>query len=232
MNALQRLMLDFVALLFPELCPACGTGLHHGEGDICLHCLFDLPYTDYHLHQDNRVARQFWGRLPLHAAMAMLYFKKGTKVQHLVHHLKYKGRTAVGIKLGQLLAERLKQSEQYQDVDLIIPVPLHPKKQKLRGYNQSEYIAKGMAEEMNIPFSTLHLRRLKASATQTKKSRYYRYENMRDIFSLSKAEQMQDLHILLVDDVVTTGATLEACGQVLLNSPIKKLSIAAVAFAE
>lgn len=232
MIAVKRLATDIIGLLFPELCNACGTHLYYGEKEICTKCLYDLPYTDYHLYTDNPVAKQLWGRLPCNAAMAMLYFRKGTKVQNLMHSLKYKGQTDVGVRLGNLLGEKLKLSNQYDDIDLIIPVPLHPKKEKIRGYNQSEFIAKGIAEVLAVPVSTTHLLRDKSTDSQTKKSRYIRYENMQSVFNIYHAKQIENLHVLLLDDVITTGATLEACGNALLTIGIKKLSIAAIAFAK
>jgi ComF family protein len=232
MVAVQRVAFDLVSLLFPELCNACGTNLFNGEKEICIKCLYDLPYTDYHLYQDNLVAKQLWGRLPCDAAMALLYFKKGTKVQNLIHSLKYKGKTEVGVRLGKLLGEKLRLSTQFQDVDLIVPVPLHPKKEKLRGYNQSEHIAIGLSEVLGVKLSTSHLWRKKATDSQTKKSRYIRFENMQTVFSVNEDKRLENLHILLIDDVITTGATLEACGNVLLAAGIRKLSIAAIAFAE
>ena len=232
MFTINRLASDVVALLFPELCNACGTHLYYGEKEICIKCLRDLPFTDFHLHEENRVAKQLWGRLPDTNAMAMLYFRKGTKVQNLMHSLKYKGKTAVGVKLGNLLGEKLQLSKDYKDIDLIIPVPLHYSKERLRGYNQSKTIADGIAETLNKTVSIQHLIRSKSTETQTKKTRYTRYENMQSVFDVKHTEELQNLHVLLVDDVITTGATLEACGNALLNSGIKKLSIAAVAFAE
>lgn len=232
MLQINRLISDTVSLLFPELCNACGTNLYYGEKEICTKCIYNLPYTDYHIYPENRVAKQLWGRLPCNAAMAMLYFKKGTRVQNLIHSLKYKEKTEVGVKLGQLLGTRLKLGQSYQDIDLIIPVPLHPKKERQRGYNQSKYIADGIANALHISVSTTHLLRNKQTESQTKKSRYTRYQNMETVFSLQNADELKDKHILLVDDVITTGATLEACGTALLNGGIKKLSIAALAFAE
>ena len=232
MVAVQRLAGDLISLLFPELCNACGASLYQGEREICITCLFDLPYTDFHIYRDNPVAKQFWGRISCEMVMAMLYFKKGTKVQNLIHSLKYKGKKEVGIRLGQLLADRLKEGNKITDVDLIIPVPLHPQKEKIRGYNQSEQIAIGVAQLLDLPTSTSNLLRNKPTDSQTKKSRYTRYENMQTVFSVYKPEQLKNLHILLVDDVITTGATLEACGNALLNIGIKKLSIASIAFAE
>ena len=232
MLVLKRYTQDLINLLFPELCNGCGKLLYYGEKDICTKCLYDLPYTDFHLYQDNPVAKQLWGRLPVNAAMAMLYFKKGTKVQNLIHGLKYNGKTEIGITLGKLLANKLVKSEFYADIDTVIPVPLHQKKLRLRGYNQSEYIATGLAEALGIGLSTNNLQRNKATESQTKKARYTRYENMQDVFSVNKTDELANKHILLVDDVMTTGATLEACGNTLLAHGIKKLSIAAIAFAK
>ncbi len=232
MLQIKLLANNVVGLLFPVLCNGCGKHLYEGENEICTKCLFDLPYTDYHLYSANRVAKQLWGRLNCSAAMAMLYFKKGTKVQNLIHSLKYKDQIAVGVTLGNLLGERLKLSDHYSTIDLIIPVPLHPKKERTRGYNQSKFIADGVAEVLKAPVSNLHLLRKLSTSSQTKKSRYSRYENMQEVFQISNAEELKNLHILLVDDVITTGATLEACGNTLLTTNLAKLSIAAVAFAE
>ncbi|MCZ4242897.1 ComF family protein [Pedobacter punctiformis] len=223
---------DLVGLLFPRLCNACGSSLVHSENQICIKCLYDLPFTDYHTHEENRVARQLWGRVPLNAAMAMLYFKKGTKVQKLIHNLKYNNKTEVGLILGNLLGERLKTSSLYQDIDLIVPVPLHLKKFRLRGYNQSTFIAAGIAQKMNVPFDDSILLRSIATESQTRKSRYNRYENMLEVFTVKNQQSVLNKHILIVDDVITTGATLEACASILLNNGAAKISIAALAFAD
>ncbi|WP_412466450.1 ComF family protein [Pedobacter sp. KLB.chiD] len=223
---------DLIGLLFPNLCNACGVKLYRSEHLICTKCRYDLPFTDYHQHTENRVAKQLWGRVPLHAAMAMLYFRKGAKVQNLVHNLKYNGRTDVGVLLGNMLGERLKTVNHYQDIDLVIPVPLHRRKYKTRGYNQSTFIAEGIAAQMGIDISEKHLIRSTSTESQTKKSRYNRYENMKDVFQVSTPEDIIGKHLLLVDDVITTGATLEACANELLNSGAAKVSIAALAFAE
>lgn len=221
---------DLLSLLFPVLCNGCGLTLYRGEKTICAHCLADLPYTDFHLYPDNLVAKQFWGRLPCNDAMALLYFKKGSKTQNLIHHLKYKGRSEVGYTLGNLLGEKLRISQQYKAIDYIVPVPLHLKKERIRGYNQSKYIADGIANQIASPVNDHCLLRKKVTKSQTKKSRYTRYENMQTVFQVDDPETLINKHILLVDDVITTGATLEACGRSLLNSGIKKLSIATLAF--
>ena len=232
MLAVKRWGYDLMGLLFPNACNACGTPLYYSEHLICTKCLYDLPFTDYHIHADNRVAKQLWGRLSLNAAMAMLYFRKHSKVQNLIHNLKYNNKTEVGVLLGNKLGERLKFSPLYQDIDLIIPVPLHLKKLRIRGYNQSLYIAEGISQILDVPFSEAELIRSAATESQTKKSRYKRYENMQDVFKVVKPEQLSRKHILLIDDVITTGATLEACANELLKNGVAKVSIAALAFAE
>ena len=228
----KRLVSDFICLLYPDLCNGCGIQLFHGERQICSKCLYDLPYTDFDQYSDNPIAKLFWGRIRCHNAMAMLYFRKESKVQNLIHRLKYKNQTSVGLVLGRLLGERLLQSDNYFDADLIIPIPLHPKKERIRGYNQSTFIAEGIAEILNIPVSHTNLIRQKNTESQTKKSRYQRFENMQCVFMVSDPESLKDKHILLIDDVITTGATFEACGAILLGHSIKKLGIVALAYTE
>lgn len=204
--------------------------LFHGELYICTSCLHGLPYTDHHLQLDNLVARQFWGRLPCHAAMAMLFFNKGGIVQQLIHHLKYSQQPELGIRLGVLLGERLLQSPFYQDIDFLLPVPLHRQRLKKRGYNQSHCIAQGIAQVLKVPISNRHLLRKTATDSQTNKGRLLRFENMSTAFEVQYPEELTNLHLLLIDDVLTTGATLEACGIALLPALPAKLSIATLAF--
>lgn len=228
----KRLLADLLSLLFPNLCCGCGTYLYQGETLLCTKCLYHLPYTDHHLHAENIAAKQLWGRLPCHAVMALLYFKKGSRTQNIIHSLKYKGRQDLGVKLGHMIAEKLLMNTAYRKVDLVIPVPLHPAKERLRGYNQSRCIAEGIASELGVQVNTTSLLRKKFTGTQTKKGRYHRSENMRAVFSIADPDAITGKHILLVDDIITTGATLEACGIALLTANIATLSIAAVAFAE
>lgn len=232
MNFVNRIFLDLIGLLFPELCNGCGNSIYHGESFLCSKCLFTIPYTDYHLYPENKVAKQFWGRVPVHAAMALLYFKKEGKVQNIIHNLKYKGQTGLGIKLGEMIGERLNSAPDYANIDLIVPVPLHKNKERSRGYNQSQLIASGISVVLNVNVNPDLLIRTVTTDTQTKKGRYMRFENMRTVFSVKNREDLAGKHILLVDDVITTGATLEACALELHKYGIKKLSIAAVAFAE
>ncbi|WP_316840627.1 ComF family protein [Pedobacter gandavensis] len=221
---------DLLHLLFPAACFGCALPLISGEADICSSCLYSLPYTDHHLDPNNLVARQFWGRLPCHAAMAMLFFKKEGTVQQLIHHLKYSNQANLGIRLGILLGERLQSSPYFQGIDLLIPVPLHKKRLARRGYNQSEAIAQGIAEVINVPVSNRHLFRTSATDSQTHKGRLLRFENMSTAFAVQHPEELANKHLLLIDDVLTTGATIEACGISLLQAMPEKISIATLAY--
>ena len=232
MNLFYQLVKDLTGLLFPNLCCGCGQPLFKGETQICSSCLFQLPYTDHHEHAANKAAKQLWGRLPCLAVMSMCYFKKGSRVQNLIHHLKYKGRQELGVKLGGLLAEKIKLNPDYAQADLIIPVPLHPARARTRGYNQSLCIANGISAILNIPVQPKLLLRSVNTSSQTRKGRFTRFENMQTVFYLSNPSAIQGKHILLVDDVMTTGATLEACGIELFKCGIHRLSIVTIAFAE
>jgi len=226
----KRLASDFISVLFPDCCMACGEELYHGENQICISCLFDLPFTDFQYYPDNAVAKLFWGRIQCDQAMAMLYFQKANRVQKMIHQIKYQAKTDLGFKLGTMLGERLSNAPHYAGAEMVIPVPLHQKKEKSRGYNQSKCIADGIAYSLRIPVETGLLIRHIATGSQTKKNRYTRYESMKDVFNIAEPEALYGKHVILVDDVVTTGATLEACGQQLLNSGIGKLSIVALAY--
>lgn len=232
MIALRTYLADFVSLLFPQLCPACGQSLMANEDLLCTECRYTLPQTNFHQHPDNIVAQQFWGKMPLQGAYALYYFSKGGKVQSLMHHFKYSGMQRIGNVLGNIAGAQLAESEVYNTANLIIPVPLHQKRLKERGYNQSACFAQGLAEKLNVAVEEDNLIRLKATETQTHKSRFARYENMKEVFAIANPERLENKHILLVDDVVTTGSTLEACGNVLLSVPGLRLSIATIAYAE
>jgi ComF family protein len=178
------------------------------------------------------MARQIRGRFSFEQAAAFVYFRKGNRVQNLMHQLKYNKRPDVGIRMGELYAYELKRLDSWKEADLIIPIPLHPHKQKKRGYNQSESIARGMASVLELPISTDHLVRIENTETQTRKSRYARYENLKDAFSIKNTSELVNKHILLVDDVMTTGATIEACSIQLLEIEGLKVSIGTLAYAE
>ncbi|MEI6433226.1 MAG: phosphoribosyltransferase family protein [Bacteroidota bacterium] len=222
---------DFTSLIFPRICAACGNSLWKHEDVICHSCEFHLPKTNFHFSEDNPVARIFWGRASLFSGAAFLYFNKGNKVQQLVHQLKYKGRKDIGIFLGSFYGQTLKYAPLFNCADLIIPVPLHKKKYMKRGYNQSEQFGIGLSSAMKIPVNRHLLIRTKATETQTRKSRFRRYQNVREIFLVKEPEQWRGKHLLLVDDVVTTGATLESCIHALELIPEVKISIACIATA-
>ncbi|MCF8302678.1 MAG: ComF family protein [Bacteroidales bacterium] len=222
---------DLLSLFYPRICLACGNSLYPNEEVVCFSCLYHLPETDFHVEKDNPVSRLFWGKVPVENASACYYFSKGGKVQHLIHQLKYQGRRSIGEYLGTYYGHKLRASGFYSDIDVIIPVPLHPKKLKKRGYNQSVIIADGLAEGMYVPVKTRTLIRKIASSTQTKKSKYERWENVKDIFGVNNAETLEGKHILLVDDVITTGSTLEACILRLNDITGIRVSVAALACA-
>lgn len=229
---LTHLLRDFLSLLFPDLCCGCNNHLNRGESGICSSCLFQIPYTDHHLYADNKTARHLWGKVPFHAAMSLLYFRKGERVQRIIHHLKYRGRKETGTKLGLLMGKQLRNTSFYMDIDLIIPVPLHKAKEKKRGYNQSFCIAGGIAAELNLPVGEKIIIRKIATESQTGKGRYNRQENMQNAFCILNCAAVKGRHVLLVDDVITTGATIEACAAELHKCNISKLSIIAAACAE
>jgi ComF family protein len=222
---------DFISLLYPRLCAACGNTLWVREEVICTYCDFHLPKTFFHLDPENPVHRIFWGRIPLEGACAMYYFQKGNRVQQMIHELKYRGRREVGVTLGRKYGLDLKSTPFIANAGIIIPVPLHYKKQRKRGYNQSEVFASGLSFSLGIPMDARILVRTRASETQTRKSRFSRWQNVSEIFRVEDPATLLDRHVLLVDDVITTGATLEACAAALMSVPGVRISIAAIAAA-
>jgi ComF family protein len=231
MKLQQGYLADFVSLLFPELCAACSQSLMANEHLICTGCLYTLPFTNFHLQPDNIVAQQFWGKIPLEGAYALYYFTKGGNIQNLMHQFKYKGVHQLGNLLGKIAGEQLIKNDVLKTVDVIVPVPLHKKRLQQRGYNQSAYFAGGLAQKLNATVEDNNLVRLSATETQTHKSRFARFENMQDVFVIKNPERLAGKHVLLVDDIITTGSTLEACGAQLLKVEGLKLSIATIAYA-
>lgn len=222
---------DLISLFYPRLCAGCNAPLVRGEEVLCLNCLADLPKTNYHLCMDNPVFLMFIGRVNISSATSFCAFDKGGRLQHLLHELKYKGNRAVGLKMGILFGYDLIQNPFYKNIDIIVPVPLHPRKEKKRGFNQSVEICNGLAESMDRPVIAGNLIREIHTSSQTQKGRFERWENVSGIFSVKNDIPLIDKHILLVDDVVTTGATLEACCEPLLKVPGVRVSIATLACA-
>ncbi|MFW5805400.1 MAG: ComF family protein [Bacteroidales bacterium] len=222
---------DFWYLLYPKVCDACGKSLMQQEEILCTECLVKLPRTSFHDDTENELVQVFWGRVNIEQATALIHFVKGSAYRKLIHKLKYQNRADIGEFLGRELGSELKESHKFQRIDYIIPVPLHPDKQKVRGYNQAEMIAKGMSSVMDVPVSTDNLVRKLFTKTQTKKGRYDRWENVSRVFDVQKPDEFANKYVLLVDDVITTGATIEACAQKLLSIEGTKVSLGCIGMA-
>lgn len=229
--SLKNLWDGFLHLLYPELCVACGEELLADGACFCFKCQAKITTSDMHLSRENEFTQRFWGRLNVEGGAAMYYFTRKSPIQHALHQLKYHNQPEIGVKIGRELGRKLKSSEVFQSVEAVIPVPLHPKKERLRGYNQSAMFAKGISEAMQIPVFTDALTRRTFTETQTKKKRMERFQNVGEVFGVKKPASIEGKHLLLVDDVLTTGATLEVCGQALLAVPNTKLSLATIAIA-
>lgn len=222
---------DLLDLIYPNLCFICGETLLKSESHICLSCLNNIPRTNYHLLTDNPVEKRFWGKAPIFRGTSFFFFQKGSPFQKLLHELKYKGNKEIGEILGRYAAAELLNSPDFCSIDIIIPIPLHPKRFAQRGYNQSEWISKGLSAVLDKPQDTNTLKRVKQTTTQTKKSVFERFENTEGIFELSGAKELEGKHLLLIDDVLTTGSTLNAAINTLLNIPNVKISIFTLAIA-
>ncbi|HRY97883.1 MAG TPA: ComF family protein [Bacteroidales bacterium] len=220
---------DLFNLFFPRHCVCCSNSLYRDEEVLCLRCRFHLPATGFEKDPDNVVARAFWGRVPLRSATAGYVFRKGNKVQKLVHRLKYRDDQSLGEFMGRMLGQRLLEGGALHGVELLIPVPLHPRKLRKRGYNQSECIARGLSQALGLPLDTKSLVRASFTSTQTRKGRYARWENVSEAFRLRPGHPLKGKRVLLIDDVITTGATLEAAAMRLLEEGVEEVSVTAFA---
>ena len=227
----MRLISDFLSLFYPENCVACRRALYLHENEICNQCFVQLPKTGFYALRNNAVEQLFWGRTPVYSAAAYLYFHKGSRVQKILHALKYSGRIGVGLVIGERFGEHLMYEPAFNTCQGIIPVPLHKKKEKERGYNQSLCFAQGLSKKMKIPVLEKSLIRTEYTGTQTKNTKFSRWENVESLFQCRDKKALSNKHLLLVDDVITTGATLEACCSALMEVPGIKISIASIAFA-
>lgn len=225
---MKNIFHSFLNLFFPDLCVVCNDRLTEGEQHICTDCLILLPRTNFHLQPDNRLEQFFAGRISFQHIAAYAYFVKGGSIQSIIHELKYKQNPQIGTYIGQLCGENLRGSSFIADVDILVPVPLHPKREKERGYNQSLEICKGISEVTGIPIDSNTLIRKVNNKSQTKNSRFDRWKNVEDIFSITDSTAFQNKHILLVDDVITTGSTLESCAKEILKCGGARMSIYAV----
>jgi ComF family protein len=225
----RNIFSDFIALFYPRYCFGCKDALVKGEDTLCTRCILQLPKTNYHLADTNPIKEKLFGRLPVEHALAFLKFRKTGIVQHLLHELKYNNHPEIGVLLGRIFGRELKQN-QIDQFDLIIPVPLHRSRKRKRGYNQSAKFAEGLSQSLGIPWDESISLRTSSTATQTKKNRVERWDNVKDVFAVHQ-DKVRGKRILLVDDVITTGATIEACGHHLTNHGCI-LSIACIAEAQ
>jgi len=218
-------------LLFPHICAGCTNDILDSDSSLCMRCIASLPETGFALHEDNPVANKFTGRLQLQSATAQYYFTKSSLIQQLIHQLKYKGHEELGLQLGQMMGRQLVQSGRFQSIDILVPLPLFAARQKKRGYNQAAVLCRGMAKAMNIPVYEKSVERITATESQTKKGRIDRWLNTEGKFRVKDEAALTGKHLLLVDDVITTGATLEACGAELVKIKGTRVSIAALCYA-
>jgi len=223
---------DLVALIYPRNCAGCGQSLSKGEDLLCTICKYEMPKTRHHGNRQNAFIQKFYGRIKVEYALAYLHFHKQGITQQVLHNYKYQNQPEVGLKMGEWFGVDLLNSGIIDTWDIILPIPLHKSKEKRRGYNQSNYLAEGLSNSLDIPYSFDTVIRNRKSETQTHKSKQERWENVEGIFDIKDAQEIEGKHVLLVDDVVTTGATLESCGHTLLSAGAQKLSFATLAIAQ
>lgn len=222
---------DIADFFFPRTCLVCDRVLLHNENHLCTHCLLNMPRTGYVDDEDNAMAQLFYGKLPIERAAAYFYFTKGSDYRTLIHRIKYHDEKECGRYLGQMYAREYAGKNFFEGIDYIVPVPLHRSKMRSRGYNQSEWIAQGISDETGIPVCSDALVCNTKHLSQTRKGIYDRYLSTMDVFTLRASTPLVGQHVLLVDDVVTTGATLQSCGKVLLQGGVARLSLFSLAAA-
>lgn len=230
MTKLSSYFNDLAHLFFPHVCEGCGTDVLNNESLLCAGCFVKLPETGFIKEPNNPVEKIFYGRLKVEAAGSAFYFTKHSLLQHLIFQLKYRGNKDVGFYLGKLLGYQLLQTNRFDDIDVIIPLPLNPRKERKRGYNQAAMIAEGIVEVWKRPIVKDAVQRLVFTETQTHKDRISRWQTMEGVFATSNEAVLKNKHVLLIDDIVTTGATLEACGEKILQVSNTKLSIITAAY--
>lgn len=227
---LSNILTDVFDLFFPEECLNCGNVLEVKGKYLCLFCISEMPLTNFSIEPNNSLEVSFRGRIPIEKATALLYFEKKGMVQKLIHHLKFYNQIHIGSFLGDWLAKKMLLSNRFGHIDLVVPVPLHPKRQRKRGYNQVALFAQTLAWHLNATFVPDLLIKRKNSKTQVSKSRLDRIMDDKHNFVLNKNFQIQGKNILLVDDLITSGATIEACAAPLLDHPGVRISLASMAF--
>jgi ComF family protein len=226
MLSLKPLFQSLTNLFYPHICNGCGSDLLSAQNLLCINCIELLPHTQYEKYPNNPIERIFIGRLPIVAAHSEFYFAKGQLVQHLIHDFKYKGNRDIGIYLSNIMGENMMSSNRFNNIDYIIPLPLFADKEYKRGFNQAAVISDGIAMAMKVPVLKNEVLRIKFTETQTKKIRTERWDNVSESFTVKTPQLFQNKHVLIVDDVITTGATIDACAQKIAKIPGVKISIA------
>ncbi|MEO8174437.1 MAG: phosphoribosyltransferase family protein [Sediminibacterium sp.] len=221
---------DLLHLFYPHNCEGCGSDILYDNQFLCARCMHHLPETGFFLKPFNPVEKLFYGRADIRHAAAAYYFTKDSLLQHLMVQLKYKSNREAGYFLGRMMGRACMHSERFMDIDALVPLPLNAKKEQIRGYNQAALICEGMKETWQKPVYKDAVARNRFTETQTKQNRVSRWQNMEGVFTVTQRADLENKHILLVDDVITTGATLEACGSSILEIPGCELSIAAAAY--
>ena len=231
MISVKNILTDALHLFYPHICTGCGSDLINKNNLLCINCIDELPHTDFALHENNPIEKIFIGRLKFKAAHSEFYFSKGQLLQHLIHLLKYKNNKEIGHWLGEQLGNSLLQNDRFSNIDYLVPLPLYADKEFKRGYNQAEIICNGIHAATQIPVMTGNVIRQRPTETQTRKHRAERWQNVDGSFSIQNPAALTGKNVLVVDDVITTGATLEACGRLILRIPDTTVSFAALAHA-
>ena len=226
---LTELVEGFFGLFYPKLCLGCGENLQIGNDLICATCQIYMPQTHLHELRENEFTQKFAGRLPIETGAALFYYSKNLFTRQLVHHLKYYDKPEVGVQIGRIYGEILKKSPNFRGIELVVPVPLHPKKEWQRGYNQAAKFGAGLAESLGVEQAEHAIRRIEHRESQTRKRRHDRHDNARQLYEVADAKKLAGRHVLLVDDVLTTGATLENCGKYIAELPGTRISMATIA---
>ena len=229
MKKIATILENLFSFFYPRLCVSCNNTLRTKEKFFCLHCQCNLPETNYHELDNHPLLYTFMGRVNVQFTASYLFYRKGNRVQHILHELKYKGNKELGEYLGFNYGVQLKDFLKDQKVDFILPIPLHKKKEKKRGYNQSEWIAKGLSKGLEIPYLSDVLLRVDFTETQTRKSRFNRWENVKNVFQVQNEKLIKNKHVLVCDDVLTTGATMEAALKELIK--VEGVSVSVITLA-
>jgi ComF family protein len=220
---------ELLHLLYPNLCMVCNGSLPKTGQGICVRCQYKMPKTNYHETPDNPITRRFWGRIDLQFGAAMLYYNKESGVRKLIHSLKYENKPQIGVEIGKLYGKILRENIYFQQIDAIVDVPMHPIKERKRGYNQATMFAEGLAQTMQKPLIVAALERYEDTESQTQKDKMDRMGVIENLYGVARTSELAGKHILLVDDVFTTGATLEGCAAAILMLPDTKISVATIA---